>query len=117
MSALSGASRSETAEQCQSVEVSREPGASGVVVTLVVHEHRRLGRGIEFAAPAEPFQAVDIGREFLTGELQGSRGPSGIVFTVLVALSEVEREYIHDRAPEGHESGRGTAIGGADDRD
>jgi hypothetical protein len=40
---------------------------------------------------------------------------SGIVFTVLAALSGMEREYIRDRTLEGHESARarGKAIGGA----
>jgi hypothetical protein len=43
----------------------------------VVHEHKRLGRGIELAALAEQPKAGDIGLEFLTGELQGSHDPSG----------------------------------------
>jgi DNA invertase Pin-like site-specific DNA recombinase len=56
-----------------------------------------------------------IALEFLTGELQGSHDPSGVVFTVLAALSGMEREYIRDRTLEGHESARarGKAIGGA----
>jgi DNA invertase Pin-like site-specific DNA recombinase len=89
--------------------------ASGVAVTLVVHEHKRLGRGIELAALAEQLKAADVGLEFLTGELQGSHDPSGIVFTVLAALSGMEREYIRDRTLEGHESARirGKTIGGA----
>lgn len=74
--------------------------ASGVAVTLVVHEHKRLGRGIELAALAEQLKVGDIGLEFLTGELQGSHDPSGIVFTVLAALSGMEREYIRDRTLE-----------------
>ncbi|MFD3307195.1 hypothetical protein [Streptomyces sp. NPDC058694] len=59
-------------------------------MTLVVHEHKRLGRGIELAMLAE--------------ELKGSHDPSGM-----------EREYIRDRALEGHESARrrGKTIGGA----
>jgi hypothetical protein len=38
-----------------------------------------------------------------------------VVFTVLAALSGMEREYIRDRTLEGHESARarGKAIGGA----
>jgi DNA invertase Pin-like site-specific DNA recombinase len=89
--------------------------ASGVAVTLVVHEHKRLGRGIELAALAEPLKPAGIGLEFLTGELEGSHAPSGVVFTVLAALSGMEREYIRDRTLEGHESARkrGKAIGGA----
>lgn len=95
--------------------LAREMRASGVAVTLVVHEHKRLGRGIELAALAEQLKASDIGLEFVTGELQGSHDPSGIVFTVLAALSGMEREYIRDRTLEGHESARsrGKAIGGA----
>jgi hypothetical protein len=54
-----------------------------------VHEHKRLGRGIELAALAEQLRAADIGLEFLTGELQGSHAPDGVVFTVLAALSAV----------------------------
>ncbi|MFF5248825.1 hypothetical protein ACFY3V_31475 [Streptosporangium sp. NPDC000095] len=38
-----------------------------VAVTLVVHEHEGLGRGIELAALAEQLKASDIGLEFLAG--------------------------------------------------
>ncbi|MEU6996085.1 hypothetical protein ABZ953_36215 [Streptomyces sp. NPDC046465] len=58
------------------------------------------GRGIELAMLAEELKASDVGLEFLTGELKGSHGPSGIVFTVLAARSGMEREYIRDRGPE-----------------
>ncbi|GLY80531.1 recombinase family protein [Actinoallomurus iriomotensis] len=99
----------------RAVALARELRASGVAVTLVVHEHKRLGRGIELATLAEQLKAGGIGLEFLTGELQGSHDPSGIVFTVLAALSGMEREYIRDRTLEGHESARsrGKSIGGA----
>nr|WP_190856755.1 recombinase family protein [Actinomadura sp. RB99] len=99
----------------RAVGLARELRSSGVAVTLVVHEHKRLGRGIELAALAEQLKASGIGLEFLTGELQGSHDPSGIVFTVLAALSGMEREYIRDRTLEGHESARtrGKTIGGA----
>ena len=99
----------------RAVTLAREMRASGVAVTLVVHEHKRLGRGIELAALAEQLKAAGIGLEFLTGELQGSHDPSGIVFTVLAALSGMEREYIRDRTLERHESARtrGKSIGGA----
>ncbi|WP_229739449.1 recombinase family protein [Nocardia rhizosphaerihabitans] len=98
----------------RAVALAREIRASGAAVTLVVHEHKRLGRGIELAALAEQLKAAGIGLEFLTGELQGSHDPSGLVFTVLAALSGMEREYIRDRTLEGHESarGRGKSIGG-----
>ncbi|CNF13248.1 site-specific recombinase%2C DNA invertase Pin [Mycobacterium tuberculosis] len=97
------------------VDLAQEMRASGIAVTLVVHEHKRLGRGIELAALAEQLKASGIALEFLTGELQGSHDPSGIVFTVLAALSGMEREYIRDRTLEGHESARtrGKHIGGA----
>ncbi len=99
----------------KAVALAREIRASGAAVTVVVHEHKRLGRGIELAALAEQLRAGGIGLEFLTGELQGSHDPSGVVFTVLVALSGMEREYIRDRTLEGHESARtrGKSIGGA----
>ncbi len=99
----------------KAVTLAGEMRASGVAVTIVVHEHKRLGRGIELAALAEQLRAAGIGLEFLSGELQGSHDPSGIVFTVLAALSGMEREYIRDRTLEGHESARarGKAIGGA----
>jgi DNA invertase Pin-like site-specific DNA recombinase len=86
-----------------------------VAVTLVVHEHKRLGRGIDLAMLAEELKAHDVGLEFLTGELKSSHDPSGVVFTVLAALSGMEREYIRDRTLEGHESARkrGKTIGGA----
>ena len=99
----------------KAVVLAREMRASGVAVTVVVHEHKRLGRGIELAALAEQLKAAGIGLEFLTGELHGAHDPSGIVFSVLAALSGMEREYIRDRTLEGHESARarGKAIGGA----
>jgi DNA invertase Pin-like site-specific DNA recombinase len=99
----------------RAVALARELRASGVAVTLVVHEHKRLGRGLKLAALAEQLRAGDVGLESLTGELQGSHDPSGIVFTVPAALSGMEREYIRDRTLEGHESARtrGKAIGGA----
>ena len=99
----------------RAVALARELRASGVMVTLVVHEHKRLGRGLELAALAEQLRAAGIGLELLAGELQGSHDPSGIVFTVLAALSGMEREYVRDRTLEGHESARarGKAIGGA----
>jgi DNA invertase Pin-like site-specific DNA recombinase len=99
----------------KAVDLAGELRASGVRVTLVVHEHKRLGRGIELATLAEGLKASDVGLEFLTGELQGSHDPSGVVFTVLAALSGMEREYIRDRTLEGHESARkrGKIIGGA----
>lgn len=99
----------------KAVALAQDMRASGIAVTLVVHEHKRLGRGIELATLAEKLRAADIGLEFLTGEMQGQHDPSGIVFTVLAALSGMEREYIRDRTLEGHESARarGKSIGGA----
>jgi hypothetical protein len=99
----------------KAVALAGELRASGVRVTLVVHEHKRLGRGIELATLAEELKASDVGLAFLTGELQGSHDPSGVVFTVLAALSGMEREYIRERTLEGHESARkrGKTIGGA----
>jgi DNA invertase Pin-like site-specific DNA recombinase len=96
-------------------KLARDIRGSSVQVTLVVHEHKRLGRGIDLATLAEELKAHDIGLEFLTGELKGSHDPSGVVFTVLAALSGMEREYIRDRTLEGHESARrrGKTIGGA----
>jgi DNA invertase Pin-like site-specific DNA recombinase len=110
----------------KAVSLARELRASSVRVTLVVHEHKRLGRGIDLAALAEErrgidlaalaeeLKAHDVGLEFLTGELQGSHDPSGVVFAVPSARSGMEREYIHDRTLEGHESARkrGKTIGG-----
>ena len=97
------------------VKLAGELRASGVRVTLVAHEHKRLGRGIELATLAEDLKARGVGLEFLAGELKGSHDPSGIVFTVLAALSGMEREYIRDRTLEDHESARkrGKTIGGA----
>lgn len=99
----------------KAISLAREIRGSGVAVTLVVHEHKRLGRGLELATLAEQLKASDVGLQFLTGELQGSHDPSGVVFTVLAALSGMEREYIRDRTLEGHESARtrGKTIGGA----
>jgi DNA invertase Pin-like site-specific DNA recombinase len=102
-------------EMDKAVALAGEIRGSGAAVTIVVHEHKRLGRGIELAALAEQLRAAGIGLEFLAGELQGSHDPAGVVFTVLAALSGMEREYIRDRTLEGHESARirGKSIGGA----
>lgn len=99
----------------RAVTLACEVRASGVAVTLVVHEHKRLGRGLDLATLAEQLRAADVGLEFLTGELQGSHDPSGVVFTVLAAMSGMERDYVRDRTLEGHETARrrGKAIGGA----
>ena len=95
--------------------LAREIAASGARVAIVVHEHKRLGRGIELAQLAEQLRADGIGLEFLAGELQGSHDPSGVVFTVLAAMAGSEREYIREKTLEGHESARarGKVIGGA----
>ncbi|NRQ34842.1 recombinase family protein [Nonomuraea sp. NN258] len=99
----------------RAVEFARELRAAGLGVTLVVHEHKRLGRGLALAELAEQLKSYGVALEFLTGELQGNHDPSGIVFTVLAALSGMEREHIRDRTLEGHESARtrGQTIGGA----
>ncbi|MFE7665101.1 serine integrase family protein [Streptomyces celluloflavus] len=74
-----------------------------------------LGLGIELAMRAEGLKTGDVGLEFLTGELTGSHDASGIVFTVLAAMSGMERGYIGDGTLDGHESARerGRTIGGA----
>ncbi|MEW2574971.1 recombinase family protein [Streptomyces syringium] len=80
------------------VKLAGEICSSGVAVTLGVHDHKGLGRGIELAMLAEELKASDVGLEFLTGELKGSHDPSGIGFTVLAAISGMEREYIRGAA-------------------
>ncbi len=97
------------------MRLAGEIRSSGVTVTLAVHEHKRLGRGIELAMLAEKLKTSDRNLEFLTGEPKGSYDPSDIVFTVLGAMSGMERKYIRDRALEGHESARkrGKTTGGA----
>ena len=65
--------------------LASEMRASGVAVTMVVHEHKRLGRGIELAALAEQLRAAGIGLEFLAGSSQAPC-PSRVVCTVLAAL-------------------------------
>ncbi|WP_229925321.1 recombinase family protein [Streptomyces longispororuber] len=40
--------------------------SSDVAVALVVHEHKRLGRGIGLAMPAEELKTSDVGLEYLT---------------------------------------------------
>ncbi|MFI6063415.1 recombinase family protein [Streptomyces sp. NPDC051286] len=48
------------------LEAAGEIRSSGVAVTLVVHEHKRLGRGIKLTMLAEELKASDVGLEFLT---------------------------------------------------
>ncbi|MGW1507461.1 recombinase family protein [Streptomyces mirabilis] len=64
------------------VKIAGEIRSSGLAVTVVVHEHERLGRGTELAMLAEELKASGVGLEFLTGEPKGSHDPSGIVFTM-----------------------------------
>ncbi|MGI8335113.1 hypothetical protein ACRYCC_34615 [Actinomadura scrupuli] len=45
----------------------------------------RLGRGLALAELAEQLRATGVRLQFLTGELQGSHDPSGVVFTVPAA--------------------------------
>nr|WP_277750841.1 recombinase family protein [Nonomuraea polychroma] len=71
----------------KAVALARELRAAGVAVTLAVHEHKRLGRGLDFDALAEHLRAAGIGLEFPTGERQGTHDPPGAVFTVLAALN------------------------------
>ncbi|MET8862918.1 recombinase family protein [Nonomuraea sp. NPDC004580] len=85
----------------RAVALAAEVRASGLATTLVMHEHKRLGR--DLAALADQLRATGIGLEFLSGELQDGHGPSGVVFTVPAALSGMERAYIRDRTLEGHE--------------
>ncbi|MEQ4725244.1 hypothetical protein [Nonomuraea sp. B19D2] len=47
------------------MKLAGEIRSSGVAVTLVVHEHKWLGRGIELAMLAEELKAGDVGLEFL----------------------------------------------------
>jgi DNA invertase Pin-like site-specific DNA recombinase len=99
----------------KAIALACELRAAGVRVTLVIHEHKRLGRGHDLVTLAVRLKEFDIELEFLTGELQGSHDPHGPVFAVLAALSGMEREYIRDKTLDGQESARrrGKAIGGA----
>ncbi|WP_326822979.1 hypothetical protein [Streptosporangium sp. NBC_01756] len=51
----------------RAVALAREVRASGVAVTIVVHEHKWLDRGLERAALAEQLKAFGVGLEFLIG--------------------------------------------------
>jgi hypothetical protein len=79
------------------VALAREMRASGVAVTLVVYEHKRLRSGLDLAGLAEELKTADIGLEFLTGELQGSHDPSGIVFTVCPRGAVGDGTRVHPR--------------------
>ncbi|MEV3951264.1 recombinase family protein [Streptomyces halstedii] len=88
------------------VALAREIRFSGAAVTLVLDEHRRLGQSIVLARLAEELDVGGIALQFLTGDLKGTHDPGGGVFTVLAALSAMERDYIRDRALEGMEGRR-----------
>jgi DNA invertase Pin-like site-specific DNA recombinase len=98
----------------KSISLAREVRSTGLAVTLVVHEHKRLGRGSDLVTLAERLKASDIRLEFLTGELRGEHDPSGPMFAFCAAMSGMEREYIRERTLDGHETARknGKAIGG-----
>lgn len=70
----------------KAVEWARELRTSGLDVTLVVHEHKRLGRGLQLAELSEQLRGYGVALKFITGELQGSHDPGGIVFTVWTAI-------------------------------
>ncbi len=80
--------------------------ASGVAVTLVVHEHKRLGRGIDLATLAEQLRASDIGLEFLDRGTPGLARPLRCgVHCAGCAVRDGAR--VHPRPSlEGHESAR-----------
>ncbi|MFF2511850.1 hypothetical protein [Streptomyces sp. NPDC058086] len=54
------------------VKPAGEIRSSGVAVSLVVHEHKRLGCGTELAMPAEELKASDVGLEFLTAAMRST---------------------------------------------
>ncbi|MFE5078741.1 recombinase family protein [Streptomyces halstedii] len=95
------------------VAVAHEIRASGCAVTLVMDEHKRLGQSIVLARLAEELRTGGIGLQFLSGSLQGIHDPGGVVFTVLAALSDMQREYNRNRVLERLESRRqrGEAVG------
>ncbi|MER5755830.1 recombinase family protein [Streptomyces sp. NPDC002088] len=90
----------------KTVALAGEPRAPGYASPSSSTSTSGLGRGIELAPLAEELKASDISLEFLTGELQGSHAPSGVMFTVLATLSGMEREYTRERTLEGHKSAR-----------
>lgn len=97
----------------RAIEAARAARRNGKTVSIVAHNHKRAGRGLELANLAERLRGDDIGLEFLTGPLRGAHDPTGIVLTVLAAVSASDREYIRERTLEGHEEARarGKVIG------
>ncbi|MCX5199765.1 recombinase family protein [Streptomyces sp. NBC_00249] len=61
----------------KAIALACELRASGVRVTLVIHEHKRLGRRHDLVTLAVRLREHDVELEFLTGELQGSHDPHG----------------------------------------
>jgi DNA invertase Pin-like site-specific DNA recombinase len=102
-------------ELSKAIDLARELRSTGIEVTLVVHEHKRLGRGSDLVTLAETLKEYGIRLEFLTGELRGEHDPSGPMFAFCAAMSGMEREYIRERTLDGHETARknGKSIGGA----
>lgn len=102
-------------ELAKAIDFARELRTTGLDVTLVVHEHKRLGRGSDLVTLAETLKEYGIRLEFLTGELRGEHDPSGPMFAFCAAMSGMEREYIRERTLDGHETARknGKNIGGA----
>ncbi|PRX59025.1 resolvase-like protein [Nonomuraea fuscirosea] len=50
----------------KAVGLARELRSAGVAVTLVVHEHKRLGRGLDLAALAEQLRAAGLREQNLS---------------------------------------------------
>lgn len=57
----------------KAVALARGIRTSGAAVTLVVHEHKRLGRGLELAALAEQLRAAGIGEQLPNDTAVGCR--------------------------------------------
>jgi DNA invertase Pin-like site-specific DNA recombinase len=77
------------------------------VVILTVHEMKRLARNAaELMLLSATLQQRGIQLEFLSGPLVGIFDPNGMgamLFAVLAAGAQLDREYIRDKTLEGHQ--------------
>ncbi|MEU9123178.1 recombinase family protein [Streptomyces sp. NPDC048506] len=67
------------------VKLAGEIRSSGVHLTIVVHEHKRLGRGIELAMLAEELKAGDVAKRLVitTGAKKGQHPSPATVMRML----------------------------------
>ncbi|MFF4821317.1 recombinase family protein [Kitasatospora sp. NPDC001309] len=108
----------ERPERSRALARAADLASLGLSVRLVVHEHKRIGRGIEVMDFLRKAFAAGVEVEFLTGDHRGVFDPNSPMamgmLTMSAIYSESEREYIREKTLIGQEVARdnGKRVGG-----